>query len=265
MPPPKRWTRAQHDDAVADRHVGGRRAALDRRCRSPPPRRPVTAGLMRGRSAAGPTMSPSTAPASIEVSWPGSPTRISRASRPDGLGQPGHQGQRHHRGLVDDHDVVGAGGCRGRGGSGCGCRASSRAGGGASRPRARAAARGSPGRRRAAPPRRGPPPRAGRRPCRSGRRARPAAARAPAASACSSSSATMRATVVVLPVPGPPATTASRRSTAAAAACFCRGVGLLAGEQPGRSRRRGCPSARRCRRPPASASRSAATCCSSRQ
>ena len=41
----------------------------------------LTAALMRGRSAAGPTMSPSTAPASIEVSWPGSPTRISRASR----------------------------------------------------------------------------------------------------------------------------------------------------------------------------------------
>ena len=43
----------------------------------------------------------------------------------------------------------------------------------------------------------------------------------------------MRATVVVLPVPGPPATTASRRSTAAAAACFCFGVGILALEQPG--------------------------------
>ena len=41
------------------------------------------------------------------------------------------------------------------------------------------------------------------------RRARPLAA------ACSASSATIRATVVVLPVPGPPATTANRRSTAA--------------------------------------------------
>ena len=40
-----------------------------------------TLALMRGPSAAGPTMSPSTAPASIEVSWPGSPTRISLASR----------------------------------------------------------------------------------------------------------------------------------------------------------------------------------------
>ena len=39
------------------------------------------AALMRGPSAAGPTMSPSTAPASTEASWPGSPTRISRASR----------------------------------------------------------------------------------------------------------------------------------------------------------------------------------------
>ena len=36
--------------------------------------------LMRGASAAGPTMSPRTAPASIDVSCPGSPTRISRAS-----------------------------------------------------------------------------------------------------------------------------------------------------------------------------------------
>ena len=73
---------AEHDDAVADRHVA--RAGA----RVPSTAEPVasstaarTAALMRGASAAGPTMSPSTAPASIEVSWPGSPTRISRASR----------------------------------------------------------------------------------------------------------------------------------------------------------------------------------------
>ena len=67
-------------------------------------------------------------------------------------------------------------------------------------------------------PPRAPPPRAARRPCRSGRRARRAAAATRVCAACSASSATIRATVVVLPVPGPPATTASRRSTADAAA-----------------------------------------------
>ena len=53
----------------------------------------------------------------------------------------------------------------------------------------------------------------------------------PAAAACSANSATIRATVVVLPVPGPPATTANRRSTAEAAARHCRAAGL-AREQP---------------------------------
>jgi hypothetical protein len=57
--------------------------------------------------------------------------------------------------------------------------------------------------------------------------------RAPAAAACSAISATMRATVVVLPVPGPPATTAKRRRTAVAAASRCRSSPAVAAEEPG--------------------------------
>ena len=64
-------------EAVRPLVGGGLRPPSTRRLRQ----RSLTAALMRGASAAGPTMSPSTAPASIEVSWPGSPTRISRASR----------------------------------------------------------------------------------------------------------------------------------------------------------------------------------------
>ena len=52
-------------------------------------------------------MSPSTAPASIEASCPGSPTSTSRASGRSASTSLRHQRQRHHRGLVDDHDVVG--------------------------------------------------------------------------------------------------------------------------------------------------------------
>src|SRR6202012_5275747 len=44
----------------------------------------------------------------------------------------------------------------------------------------------------------------------------------PPAAACSQMSATIRATVVVLPVPGPPATTDQRWVTAVAAACDWR-------------------------------------------
>ena len=51
-------------------------------------------------------MSPSTAPASIEASCPGSPTRISRASGRTASTSRAIMRQRHHRGLVDDHHVV---------------------------------------------------------------------------------------------------------------------------------------------------------------
>ena len=158
-------------------------------------------------------MSPSTAPASIEVSWPGSPTSIEPRVRPHRLDQPRHQRQRHHRGLVDDHDVVRQPVARGRGGSGCGVpgrQPSSRCSVEASSRAARADAATASVRlvvHRLAQPRGGLAGRRGERDQR--RRSR---------SACSSSSATIRATVVVLPVPGPPATTASRRRTAVAAA-----------------------------------------------
>ena len=52
-------------------------------------------------------MSPSTAPASTDASWSGSPTRTRRAVGPDGVDEVGHHRRRHHRRLVDDHDVVG--------------------------------------------------------------------------------------------------------------------------------------------------------------
>ena len=111
-------------------------AVAARRCRRRPPRRRRSAAAIGGRPrrpaarvparhqqrvAAGPTMSPSTAPASTDVSWPGSPTRTSRASAPHRFDEPGHQRQRHHRRLVDDDHVVGQAVARGRGGSGCGC------------------------------------------------------------------------------------------------------------------------------------------------
>ena len=53
------------------------------------------------------TRSPSTAPASTDASWSGSPTSTSRVAGRERLEQPGHQRQRHHRALVDDHDVEG--------------------------------------------------------------------------------------------------------------------------------------------------------------
>jgi hypothetical protein len=67
-------------------------------------RRPEdVAGRRRVR---GPTMSPSTAPASMEVSWPGSPTSTSRASGRTASTRRAIKRQRHHRRLVHDHDVV---------------------------------------------------------------------------------------------------------------------------------------------------------------
>ncbi len=53
------------------------------------------------------TRSASTAPASTEASWSGSPTRIRRVPGPHRLQQASHHRQRHHRRLVDHHHVVG--------------------------------------------------------------------------------------------------------------------------------------------------------------
>ena len=61
--------------------------------------------------------------------------------RADRLEQPRHHRQRHHRGLVDDHDVVGQPVGRVVPEAGRGCRAASRAAGAASSPSGRAAAR----------------------------------------------------------------------------------------------------------------------------
>ena len=79
MPPPKRWTCASTTmpSPTGTSPAGALPSTVDPVASSTAA---LTATLMRGCSAAGPTMSPSTAPASIEVSWPGSPTRISRAS-----------------------------------------------------------------------------------------------------------------------------------------------------------------------------------------
>ena len=231
MPPPKRWTvRSTTVPSPTGTSDAGARA-LHRRSGRLLDGGP-TAALMRGCSAAGPTMSPSTAPASIEVSWPGSPTRISLASRRTAsvsrairesdtievsstittsngrrlprswrkrLWVPGFQPRR--RWSVE-------------------ASSSSR--------RARIAGSTS---SRAASPWTASASRAAALPVGAARATSGGAA--PAASACSSSSATIRATVVVLPVPGPPATTASRRSTAAAAACFCLTSGASPAEQPG--------------------------------
>ena len=153
------------------------------------------------------------------------------------LEQPGHQRQRHHRRLVDDDHVVGqpvvpvvpepAA-----------ARAASPAAGAGSRPvRARSVGAGRP--RRDAPPAAGPPP------CRWVRPARSAAVRR----GRSRSSASSLATVVVLPVPGPPASTVTERSAATAAA---QPLPVLAGvargaEQPVQRRRaagRGRPAPR---------------------
>ena len=223
---------AEAVDACAARRCRRRPATSSRAERCPSTVDPVasstaalTAALMRGCSAAGPTMSPSTAPASTEVSWPGSPTRTSRASRPDGLGEPRHQRQRHHRGLVDDHDVVGqpVAAVVAEAAVGAGLpaeQAVERRGLELEQPRADRRRR-----RRAARPRRGPPPPAARRPCRSGRRGRRAAVRRP-----------RRA----------PAPRAARRSGRRWSSCRC----------PGR-RRRPRGGAGPPRRPPASAGRRA--------
>ena len=172
---------------------------------------------IRGPSAAGPTMSPRTAPASIDVSCPGSPTRISRASgRTASTSRP----------IIESETIEVSSTTTTSCGSRLprwwrkrlcvrGCRPSSRCSvtppsasscsrtaSAASSSRA-AACTASSSRAAAFPV---------------GAASATCGAAAPAAAACSASSATIRATVVVLPVPGPPATTAKRRRTAVAAA-----------------------------------------------
>ena len=82
--------------ALADR----RRQRARRARRSGRPRR------ARRRASPAAAMSPSTAPASIEVSWPGVADEDQPRAGPHRLDEPRHQRQRDHRGLVDDHDVV---------------------------------------------------------------------------------------------------------------------------------------------------------------
>ncbi len=135
---------------------------------------------------------------------------------PQRLGEPGHQGQRHHRRLVDDHDVVGqpVGPVVPEPSAGPGL--ASPAAGAASRP---SGCRAGPGRRR---------------PCRDVTPATASVSRAAAlpvgaaiatrsgSPAWSASTASSFATVVVLPVPGPPASTLTHRWAATTAASRCR-------------------------------------------
>ena len=145
---------------------------------------------------------------------------------PDRLGEPGHQRERDHRGLVDDHDVVGeaVAAVVAEAAVGAGLpaeQAVERRGLELEQPRADRVVDVE-----VAPPPCGPPRRAGRRPCRSGRRGRSAAAPRP-----------RRA----------PAPRAARRCGRRSSSCRC----------PGR-RPRPRAGAARPRRPPASAWRRAA-------
>ena len=210
---------AQHDDPVPD----GRRGpdALPGRDRRRRRRRPAAAGppaAMHGARAAGPTMSPSTAPASTEASCSGSPTRMQAGVGADRLQEPGHQRERHHGGLVDHDDVMGqavepmvaeAGPVAG---------VEARAAGAASCPAAPAGAPAPPASSAmpATPARTASSSRAAAFPV--GAASATSGGRRPAAAAWASSSARTLATVVVFPVPGPPAITDTRRNTAVAAA-----------------------------------------------
>ena len=180
--------------------------------------------------------------------------------RPDRLDQPGHQGERHHRHLVDHHDVVRqlvagvvpepAPGLR--------------------QPAEQPVQGRRPQVARAAP---GRPPAARPRPRRTASSSRAAALPVGAASPIrtgrpgwSSSSASSRATVVVLPVPGPPDSTLTQLSALTAAASRC-GIGLAVDRRPGtagpgrrpaaRRRRPAGRRPRRCCRP----SRTCSSCC----
>ena len=161
---------------------------------------------------------------------------------PHRLEQPGHHRQRDHRGLVDDDDVVRAAGCRGRGGSGCGCPGR--------QPSSRCrviAVDARPSRARSA---------VGRaRPSSSSTASCSRAAALPVGavsairsvgrrrSACSASRASSPATVVVLPVPGPPVSTVVHWRGGRAAAARCSSY-----PSPGRPGRARPSSARRRRR-----------------
>ena len=150
--------------------------------------------------AAGPTMSPSTAPASTEASWSGSPTRIRRASVADGGDELGHHRRRDHRRLVDDDHVVGqpVAGVVAEAAAVPGRQPSSRCSVDAGVASRRARTSAADVHRRA--PRRGRPPRGGPRPCRSERRGRRAAGGGP---------------------PPWPARRAGRRSAPPSSSCRC--------------------------------------------
>ena len=188
--------------------------------------------MLDGPSSAGPTMSPRTAPASIEVSCPGSPTRMSRAC---GRTASSNRAIWESETIEVSSTITTSWGSRlprwwrkrlwlsGRQPSRR-CRVEALA----ARSWARTASLASSSSAASW--------------TASSRRAAATAVGAasamrgwgrPAASACSASSATMRATVVVLPVPGPPATTAKRWRTAAAPAARWRSSG-----SPGKSRAR---------------------------
>ena len=105
MSPPKRWTRSSTTIAVADgdagrRVLGGDRLARSRR-RAPRARAPACAARRGGTD-------------DVAEHGAGLDRReLARVADEDQarvrahrLDQPGHQRQRHHRGLVDDHDVV---------------------------------------------------------------------------------------------------------------------------------------------------------------
>ena len=207
MPPPKRWTRSSTtipSPNAAPAAVRRRRSVPVARSSGPGPA-PIMSRPRRGRRCrrARRRPRPTRAAGVADQDQPG--------VGPDRLDQPRHQRQRHHRGLVDDHDVVGQAVERGRGGSGCGCRAASRAAGAGSTRGGRAArsriASSTGIARRLLVDRL--LSRAAALPV--GAASATSGGGAPAAAGLLASSATIRATVVVLPVPGPPAITAKRR------------------------------------------------------
>ena len=175
------------------------------------------ASLMHNRRAAGPTMSPNTAPASTEANCSGSPTRMRRAS---GRTASTRRAIRD-RGTIDVSSTTTT-----SWGSRLsrlwrnrvrlpGLKPSRRCRVTPLRPRRRSLTTSSTG-MAAAPVRTDSSRRAAAFPVGAARATR--GGRRPAATACASSSASTRATVVVLPVPGPPATTETERRTAVAAA-----------------------------------------------
>ena len=86
-------------------------------------------------------MSPSTTPASIDGELSGVADEHQPRVGADRLEQSRHQRQRHHRGLVDDHDVVGQAIAAVVARTGCGSRAATRAAGEASARRSSSSSR----------------------------------------------------------------------------------------------------------------------------